>query len=53
MAAAAPERSMTSPTLQPFTAAMASPTKGRYDGSFVRPRWGTGVLVAGIFPRPK
>jgi len=43
MAAATPVRSMTSPTLQPFTAAMASPTKGRYDGSFVRPRWGTGA----------
>ena len=34
MAAAAAELSMTAPVLQPFTAAIASPTNGRYDGSF-------------------
>ena len=33
MAAAAALRSITSSTVQPFTAAIASPTNGRYDGS--------------------
>ena len=43
MVATAAVRSFTSPALQPFTAAMASPTNGRYDGSFARPRCGTGA----------
>ena len=43
MAAAAALRSLTSSTEQPFTAAIASPTNGRYDGSLVRPRCGTGA----------
>ena len=43
MAAATAVRCITSSTLRSLTAAMASPTNGRYDGSFVRPRWGTGA----------
>ena len=43
MAAVAAVRSITSWGVHCFTAAMVSPTSGRYDGSFVRPRCGTGA----------